>query len=118
VTLLLILFVSSGGMIVALSLPMIWRKVGPNPWYGFRVPRTLEDPAVWYAVNAYCAKGMLGVGVGTCVLAVVLYLVPGVDLPTYGSVVGAAVLAGIVVTLVLSFRYLAAVDGGSKGGGN
>ena len=26
-------------------------RVKPNPWAGFRTPRTMSDPRVWYAVN-------------------------------------------------------------------
>ena len=50
---LFILFVCSGCLLAALSIPLIMGKIGPNPWYGFRVKCTLSDPVVWYAVNVY-----------------------------------------------------------------
>jgi SdpI/YfhL protein family len=34
-------------------------KIPPNHWYGFRVPATLNDPGLWYKVNAYAASGLL-----------------------------------------------------------
>jgi hypothetical protein len=111
VTLLLITFVCSG-LLSGLSVPLILRKVGPNPLYGFRVKRTLEGPAVWYAVNAFSARGLLCVGVGTCIAAALLYLVPGIGPAAYAAAVGAVTLAGLAACLVLSFRYLAATAGG------
>jgi SdpI/YfhL protein family len=82
-TLLLVVYVGAGALLAILSLPLIRGKVGPNPWYGFRVRRTLEDPAVWYPANAYAAKGMLCVGLATCAAAVLLYLIPGIRLEVW-----------------------------------
>ena len=51
-TTLMILFTSSGLLLAAIGVPLILGKIGPNPLYGFRVKKMLEDPAVWYPVNA------------------------------------------------------------------
>jgi SdpI/YfhL protein family len=67
---LLILFVGGGLLLAALSAPLILRKIGPNPLYGFRVKRTLEDPTVWYPVNACAAKRLLVVGLVLSVSAI------------------------------------------------
>jgi hypothetical protein len=112
VTSLLALFVGSGLLLTALSVPLILRMVAPNPLYGFRVKRTLEDPAVWYAVNAFSAWGLLCVGLATCAAAVALYLVPGIDLLAYALSVAAVTSVGLAVCLVMSFRYLAALTAG------
>ena len=56
---LLILFTGSGLLLAAVSVPLVLGKIGPNPWYGFRVRKTLADPAVWYPANAYAAKRLL-----------------------------------------------------------
>ncbi len=64
-------------------MPLILRKIGPNPLYGFRVKKTLEDPAVWYPVNAYAAKRLLVVGLGISVSAALLFFLPGIDLLVY-----------------------------------
>jgi len=103
---LLLLFVCSGLLLAALSIPLIMGKIGPNPWYGFRVKRTLADPAVWYAVNAYSAKWLLAVGIVNVVAAVVLYFVPDIDVAVYASSCGAIAVAGLVVALVQSIRFL------------
>lgn len=103
---LLVLFVCSGLILVGLSIPLIMGKIGPNPWYGFRVKRTLSDPAVWYAVNACSAKWLLAVGIVNIVSAVVLYLVPEIDVAAYGISCGIIAVAGLVMALVQSLRFL------------
>jgi uncharacterized membrane protein len=103
-TLLMIIYVTVGLVLSGLSWPLIWRKIGPNPFYGLRIRQTLDDPAVWYPVNAFAGKGMLCVGLGTCVAAVATYFMPGVDVAMYASVVVTVVLGGLGISLVLSFR--------------
>jgi hypothetical protein len=103
---LLILFTGSGLLLAALSVPLILRRIGPNPLYGFRVKQTLEDPAVWYPVNAYAARRLLAVGLAISAGAGVLFLVPGIDLLAYALACGAIGLGGLLVAVVQSFLYL------------
>ncbi len=103
---LLILFTGSGLLLAALSVPLILGKIGPNPLYGFRVKKTLEDPAVWYPVNAYAARRLLVAGLAVSVAAAVLFLVPGMDLLVYALACGAIGLGGLLVAVVQSFLYL------------
>jgi uncharacterized membrane protein len=103
---LLILFVSSGLLLAALSVPLILRKISPNPLYGFRVKRTLEDPAVWYPVNAYAAKRLLVVGLVISVSAILLFFVPGVDLLIYALANAGIGLTGLLIAVIQSFLYL------------
>lgn len=108
---LLILFVSSGFLLAGRSVPLILRKIGPNPLYGFRVKRTLEDPAVWYPVNAYAAKRLLVVGLVMSVSAVLLFFVPGVDLLVYALGNAGVGLAGLSIAVIQSFLYLHSFPG-------
>jgi len=83
VTNLLVMYVLSGGLLAALSLPLLRGKVRPNSWYGFRVPSTLGDPAVWYPVNRAMARWLLVAGVVTMAGAIALYFVPHLTLDQY-----------------------------------
>ena len=103
---LLAIFVLDGLLFVALSLPLILGKVGPNPWYGVRVARTLKDPAVWYAVNRYAAWWMLGVGGMLLLVAPALFFTPGVSFIAYALACVAVMLVGVTVGVVQTFRYL------------
>ncbi len=108
---LMALFVASGLLLAGLSVPLIRGKIGPNPWYGFRVRRTLEDPAVWYPANAFAAKGLLIVGLTTAAAAIALAFVPGLEVALYASAVAIVALGGLAVTVVLSVRYLNRLPG-------
>ncbi len=39
-----LLYAGVGLLITALALPMMYDKIPPNGFYGFRTPRTLSDP--------------------------------------------------------------------------
>ena len=103
---LLILFVASGLLLTVLSVPMIFRKIPPNYWYGFRVKATLENEEVWYPANEYAGKGLFWVGIGTVVAAVALFLVPITNVGVYASAVGGIVIVGLAVAVIQSFLYL------------
>ena len=107
--LLLLVNIIAGLLLAIVSIPLILRKIGPNPWYGFRVKKTLEDPAIWYPVNAYAGKRLLVVGLITCLSAVLLFFVPDLDLNTYALACAGVSLGGLFVTLIQSFFYFAHV---------
>jgi len=46
-----ILFASVGLLFVSLSIPLIFKKVPPNSFYGCRTTRTLSDVNIWYESN-------------------------------------------------------------------
>src|SRR4030042_5331588 len=78
---LLALYSFGGLLLAALSVPLILQKIPPNGLYGFRIPSTLENPSLWYKVNAYAGRRFLVVGLGTAVGSIVLYFItiPNVD---------------------------------------
>jgi hypothetical protein len=96
-----------GGMIALVSLPLILGKIGPNPFYGLRVKRTLDDPAAWYAGNRYASWGMLATAALLMLVATTGYaLMPDLGMPAYALTCLAAMVVGLLVSLVLTFRYL------------
>jgi uncharacterized membrane protein len=46
-----ILFAVVGLVLVAISIPLIMRKVPPNSFYGCRTRRALSNPKIWYEAN-------------------------------------------------------------------
>lgn len=38
-------------MFILVSLPLIFKKIGPNSGYGFRYKKTLSDEEIWYKAN-------------------------------------------------------------------
>ena len=58
----MIVYVLVGALFVGISIPLVQGKVKPNPWYGFRVKKTMRNPDTWYAVNAYSGRRMVVLG--------------------------------------------------------
>jgi hypothetical protein len=110
---ILILYLCSGGLLTALSLPLIFRKVKPNPLYGFRVAQTMDNPEVWYEVNAYSGVRLLVTGLLTILSAIGVYLIPGISLDTYAliclGVVGFFLIGGLI-QCVLYLKKISARD--------
>ena len=53
--------------LICLAIPMALGLVPPNRFYGFRTPKTMSSPAVWYPANrvsGWCiiAAGLLAIG--------------------------------------------------------
>ena len=96
----------AGLLIAALSLPLILGKIPPNPWYGFRTPRTLGDPAVWYPANAYAGRWLLATGAIIALAAIALLFAPAISVETYSYTMLAVTLITVGVSVLQSFRYL------------
>lgn len=105
-TIILVLYVASGLLLVALSIPLIRRNVAPNPLYGFRVQKTLSDRAIWYESNAYAGKCLLVTGVVTIATCIILYPFP-INVLAYTWICLAVMMGGMMASVVLSFRFLA-----------
>ena len=58
-----VLYLVVGVALVGLGVPLLMTWVPPNPLYGFRTPRTLQDPEVWYAVNRTTGFWLIVTGV-------------------------------------------------------
>lgn len=104
--LLLVPFVLVALAMIVSSIPLILGRVAPNPWYGFRVKRTLGDSKIWYPVNRYAAYHLLAVGVVFLLVSISLYLVPAIGFTPYSIACVGVILCGLAVVLIRSFRYL------------
>ena len=104
------LFVVTGAILVGLSIPLIRRRVKPNPWYGVRVRATYADEWVWYEANAASGRDLLAVGMLVVVLALALPAA-GLDEEAYAltlcAVSTAGALGAALVGIVRANRLLA-----------
>ena len=46
-------------VIAIISVPLALKRVPPNPFYGFRTPRTLANQTLWYRVNCFAGWAFL-----------------------------------------------------------
>jgi len=88
------MFIVVGLIQIGAAIPLLLRRVPPNHLYGLRVSETLSEEAVWYEANARSARDLLGVGVGTIVLAVVLKVLSWGRGDHYALVVCGLLVAG------------------------
>ena len=70
-----IVFGLVGTLLVGLALPLIAKIVAPNPWYGFRVEKTLSNAHIWYEANRIAGVDLLIAGVAILLTALITYAV-------------------------------------------
>jgi len=68
-----LLYGIGGVLLIAISLPMIYDKIPPNGFYGFRTPRTMSDPNVWYPANRVAGRNLALAGVIVATTALVVF---------------------------------------------
>ena len=108
-TILLGLYVGAGILLIIISLPLLLKKIPPNPVYGFRLSPALDDPRIWYATNTHSAKRLILAGASAVLAAIALYFVPAITLDIYAlgclAVFAIVALAG----LCQSVKYMKAM---------
>jgi uncharacterized membrane protein len=109
-TILMAIYIIGGSLLILLSIPLILRKIPPNPVYGFRTGWTMGDPELWYSVNAYAGKWLVFVGSCSILGSVGLALIPGMTLDVYAFGNLGIFVAAFALALVQSFRFLRTMD--------
>jgi uncharacterized membrane protein len=103
---LVILFTGTGILLALISLPMIARKIKPNPFYGYRVRKTLENPEIWYDANEYSGRQLFVAGVVIAIFSMVLPFLPGISLSLYSGLGGLVNVIFLIIAFVRSSAYL------------
>lgn len=109
-TILMTIYILGGLTLILLSIPLILRKVPPNPFYGFRIRWTMEDPELWYSVNAFAGKWLVFVGICSILGAVSLALLPGMTLDVYAFACLGIFVASFTLALSKSIHFLRTQD--------
>jgi hypothetical protein len=92
------------GMIVA--LPMAANKIKPNPYYGFRIRETLEDPKVWYAVNQYFGWRLFIISLIQLAASVGLFFFTRLSLDAYALSLLGIYVATFGIAFSQTMRYM------------
>jgi SdpI/YfhL protein family len=97
---------SFGGLILAgLSVPLVIHKIPPNSFFGIRSQATVNNPKLWYKINAYAGMRLLATGLGTAVGSIILfYLNSGVE--DYALSCLGVFLALFLWAMISSFLYV------------
>jgi uncharacterized membrane protein len=95
-----LLFPLVGVLLALLGWPLATRRVGPNRWYGLRVPATFADRQVWFDANALTGRDMIGLGVTVAAVSLLLPRIVRLPEPVYtGICAGLLGLGGMVLTV-------------------
>ena len=107
---LAILYLVSGALLILLALPLLFEKVPPNAFYGFRVAKTLDYPQIWYAVNKYAARRLVAAGASLLFAALIFYFIPGITVDQYAlACLGVFVLV-FGAGLIQSVHYMQTIS--------
>ncbi|HZO87479.1 MAG TPA: SdpI family protein [Chthonomonadaceae bacterium] len=106
---LMILYVAMGLLQAGLAVPLIQRRIKPNPWYGFRVPKTLHNERIWYAANFRAGVLFFLAGMGFAASAILLAPIAwllGLGRDGYVLLCTLIMVGSLLWATVESFRYL------------
>lgn len=97
-------FVAAGVLLMVLAVPLIKRRVRPNPIYGLRVPATYADEWVWYEANARSGRDLFVLGALITVASLVLSATGAFSDQAFAMIFGLAIAAGAVFCAVIGWR--------------
>jgi uncharacterized membrane protein len=89
-----------GLIIIGVSIPLIFAKIRPNPWYGFRTPKTLSNPEIWYKANRYMAKNLFAAGIVITALSILLPIF-GPHLPLVEGLIALYLMLTVPVAIAI-----------------
>jgi len=89
-------------LLVALSVPLVLKRIPRNSIYGFRTVATLARDDIWYRANVFAGWALIVAGV---VSAAVLAYMPSLSAPTViAGTVGCATLAALLYVRITTAR--------------
>ena len=87
-----------GPVLVLLSLPLMFRWIPPNRFFGLRVPSTLRNKSVWYDANALTARHLFALG------AFLVFLEFALPLSIRIGMLRAAASIGFATIIIMDWR--------------
>jgi hypothetical protein len=99
-----IVFPVLGALLIALGWPMAARRVGPNRWYGLRVPATFADEQVWYEANAVAGRDTMALGAALLVLGLGLPRVTNLPSSTQNGICAGLLGVGSLILTARGWR--------------
>ena len=86
------LLLGSSIFLIVMALPLWFRRVPPNRWYGVRTRATLSDESLWYDVNEACGRDLFIAGVLVLLGTMIIERVGALWVPELRNLAAAAVL--------------------------
>jgi uncharacterized membrane protein len=102
----LVTVLACSAVFALVALPLILRKVPPNPVYGYRTRVTLGDEALWYRVNAYFGLRLLLASLLSACIAAALFAWQGLSPQAYLPVSVVLLFAPVAIAGLLTSRFV------------
>jgi uncharacterized membrane protein len=99
-----VVFILLGILFIGLALPMMRRRIKPNPLYGIRVAATFADEWVWYEANAAAGRDLAVFGLIQIAVALTLAFWPAIPVLAYLFINLAVLGIGTIVFAIVSLR--------------
>ena len=94
-------------LVIALSVPLIKRKVSRNPFYGIRTPEAFKSEQRWLEINEYGGRLILRWGIVIAAVAATGLALPRPYWLMYAFGALAIILGGLGIVAALILRYSA-----------
>ena len=101
--LIFLIYLFVGIIFMAISIPLIKRKVKINNWYGIRLPETMKNEKLWYEVNEKSGKHLFVFGLAICLLTLVLYFSKFFSYNVSFLIMTFLILVGTITFAILAF---------------
>ena len=89
-----------GVLIFVVSLPLIYRKVAMNAFYGVRIPAAYQSDQRWYEINAYGGRLLARWSLLIVAAGVLAFLLPDSTFSIYHWVVFCIAIISLIAPLV------------------
>jgi hypothetical protein len=94
-------------LLALIAVPMVLEKVPPNWIYGFRTPKTLSSPDIWYPANRAAGWYMIAASALAMLLNLaVWWMHPDWDVGTLVGWMGGFLAFSVLLAAGASFWYL------------
>jgi len=101
-----ITFLFTGLLFIGISIPLLYEKIKPNNWYGFRTRKTFSSEEIWYKANKYMGKDFIILGCLMVLYNLVLLVLP-IDTLFFACPGNLIIsVAGTSIVIVRSLLYL------------
>ncbi len=71
-----LLNIAVGLVLIAVSIPLVKRRIKPNHGYGFRISKAFESEENWYRINEYGGRQMIKWSVVIILIGLVTLFIP------------------------------------------
>jgi hypothetical protein len=99
------LILSAGIVTLCVCLPLIYRKVPMNRFYGIRIPQSFVSVERWYDINAYGGRLLARWSCLIVITGVVGFLVPLPFLQAYAITAAGVILISVFAPLIQVIRW-------------